>query len=75
MKSLDIKSEIKNILEQVNDVDILEAVKTILLKSSLDPVLKDKLSKRAMQSESDIKQNKLFGRDEVAEKTKMDLNL
>ena len=73
MNTLKLKSEIKDILDQVDDMDILEAVRTILEKSRLDPMLRDKLTKRALRSEEDIKNGRLLTRDEVVERTNKSL--
>ncbi len=73
MNTLAIKTEIKNIIDQVEDLDILEAVRTILQKSRLDPVLKDKLTQRAIRSEQDIEDERLLSRNDLVERTNSSL--
>jgi|AntRauTorckE6833_2_1112554.scaffolds.fasta_scaffold08548_5 TPP-dependent 2-oxoacid decarboxylase len=60
-----IKSEIKLLIEEETDISILETVKTILKKTHQDPVLKEKLTQRAVASENDIKNDRILTREEV----------
>jgi hypothetical protein len=48
---------------------ILEAIRTILLKTGRNPVLKEKLTMRALKSEEDIKAGRMFDKEEVIRKT------
>jgi len=45
------------------DMRVLEAIRTVLQKTSLDPSLKEKLTVRAPQSEKDIAEGRLFTKD------------
>jgi len=56
-------------IENETDISILEAIRTILLKTGLNPVLKEKLTMRALKSEDDIKQGRVFDKEEVIRKT------
>jgi hypothetical protein len=56
MKTIDIKQELWNLIEKEDDLRLLEAIKTLLVKSSLDPELKSKLTSSALQAEEDTKQ-------------------
>lgn len=60
MTTSDLKKELKTLLAQENNPNILEPIKTLLINSSLDPVLKQKLSSRALKSEEDIKANRVY---------------
>ncbi len=64
MKATNIKQELRLLIDQEKDLNILEAIRTLLQKSSLDPVLKEKLTSRALQSEKDIKKGNVYTREE-----------
>lgn len=68
MKAIEIKIQLHNLIDQENDIYILEAIMTLLKKSSLNPVLKEKLTIRALQSEEDIKEGRVFSRQQAEEK-------
>lgn len=68
MSATDIKAELQKLIEQEKDLHILEAIRTLLKKSSLSPTLKEKLTSRALKSEHDIKEGRLLSRQELEEK-------
>lgn len=68
MNAADIKSELQKLIEQEKDIHILEAIKTLLKKSSLNAELKEKLTSRALKSEEDINEGRLLNRQELEEK-------
>ena len=68
MKTIDIKQELRELIEKEQDLHILEAIKTLLVKSSLDPVLKEKLTSRALKAEEDIQAGRVFTRKEFEKK-------
>jgi len=70
MSTLELKSELQHMIERETDVTILKAIRTILVKTSLDPVLKEKLIVRALKSEEDIKAGRVYSRDEVVKRVK-----
>ncbi len=43
-------------IDNESDPQTLEAIKTLLKKSKIDPILKEKLSSRALKSEENIKE-------------------
>ena len=67
--SIDIKSALKQLIERESDVSILQAIRTLLTKTSLDSVLKEKLTQRALQSEKDITSSRLLDKESVIKKT------
>ena len=75
MKAVDIKQELRSLIDQENDLHILEAIKTLLQKSSLDPVLKEKLTSRALKSEKDIREDNVYTREELEKKLDSKLGL
>ena len=69
MSAVEIKTELQQMIEHENDISILEAIRTILLKTGLNPVLKEKLTLRALKSEEDIKASRVFSKEEVIQRT------
>ncbi|MFC3415322.1 hypothetical protein [Algoriphagus hitonicola] len=68
MKSIDIKEELRTLIEKENDLQLLEDIKYLLEKSGFDPALKNKLTARALKSEIDIKEGRTFSIDEFKDK-------
>lgn len=68
--SIDIKKELKALIDNENDTSILQAIKTLLLKTNLDGELKEKLTGRALQSEQDITAKRLFNKNEAVNRLK-----
>jgi hypothetical protein len=69
MGASEIKTELQQLIEQETDMSILQAIYTILLKTGLNPKLKEKLTIRAFKSEEDIKANRVFSKEEVIQRT------
>ncbi|WP_235114922.1 hypothetical protein [Cyclobacterium qasimii] len=68
MGKIDIKKELRALIEQENDLHVLEEIKTLLVKSSLNPILREKLTSRALKAEEDIKAGKVYTREEFEKK-------
>lgn len=75
MEPIDIKEELRTLIEKENDLHILEAIKTLLVKSSLDPILKEKLTSRALKADEDIKAGRVYTREEFNKKLDSGLGL
>lgn len=69
MTVIEIKSELKRLIEQENDPGILKAIRTLLKKTSLDQTLKEKLTARALKSNEDIKEGRILNRKEMEKET------
>jgi len=69
MGAIHLKTERKQLIEQERDLNILKAIKNLLQKTNLDPILREKLTSRALQSEEDILFSKVFSKDEVIHQT------
>ena len=69
MSAVEIKTELQQMIEHETDMSILEAIRTILLKTGLNPVLKEKLTLRALKSEEDIKAGRVLSKEEVIQRT------
>ncbi len=65
MKTADIKTELRELIDKESDNSILEAIRTLLIKSKLNPVLKEKLTSRALKAEEDIKAGRVMNRKEL----------
>ncbi len=69
MGVIEIKTELQRMIEQETDVTVLEAIRTLLLRTTLNPILKEKLNTRALKSEDDIATGRIFSKDEVIQCT------
>ena len=69
MSAVAIKTELKELIEQERDLSILKAIKALLKKTTLDAILREKLTQRAIRSEEDIKKGKVLTRAEIIKKT------
>ncbi len=65
MDAIDIRTELQKLIEQEKDINILEAIRTLLNKTRLDNVLKAKLIQRSEKSEKDIVNGRLLSREDV----------
>lgn len=64
-----IKSQLHKLIDEEQDLSLLKAIKTLLSKNALNPELKEKLTKRALKSEEDIKNAKVYTLEQVKRKT------
>ncbi len=69
MASADIRLELKQLIEQEQDISVLQAIKTLLSKQHLDSTLKSKLSSRALKAEKNIKDGAVLSPDEMQGRT------
>lgn len=69
MKAAEIKTELQQLIERETDMSILQAIHTILLKTGLNPKLKEKLTIHALKSEEDIMASRVFDKEEVIRRT------
>ncbi len=63
MNTADLRLEVKKLIDNEADPHILEAIKTLLNKTALDPELRNKLTSRALKSEDNIAQGKTLDRE------------
>ena len=68
MSTVELKTELQRMIERETDVNVLKAIRTILQKTSLDPVLKEKLTSRALTSEADIRTGRFVSREDVVKR-------
>ena len=68
MGAVDIKTELRTLIDQENDLTVLEAIKTLLQKAGLNPKLREKLTSRALKAEQDIAEGRVMDRAELEKK-------
>lgn len=68
--SIDLKKELKFLIDKENDTGILNAIRSLLIKTNLDATLKSKLTERALQSEQDIASKRTLTKQEAIERLK-----
>lgn len=69
MENKILKVELVEMIEQETDVHVLEAIHTLLSRVSLNPLLKQKLTDRALKAETDIAEGRLFTSEQVIART------
>ncbi len=69
MSAMAIKTELKELIELERDLSILKAIKALLKKTTLDSILREKLTQRAIRSEEDIKEGRVLNRAEIIRQT------
>lgn len=69
MSATAIKIELKELIEKERDLSILKAIKALLRKTTLDTILREKLSQRALRSEEDINSGRVLNRKEIIRQT------
>lgn len=68
MSTIDIKTELRALIDKETDSNILDAIRTLLKKTSLNPMLKEKLTSRALKAEEDISAGRVMDRKELEHK-------
>ena len=69
MRVSELKTELLKMIEKENDIQILNALHTFLEKTRINPVLKKKLSSRALKAEDDIAAGRLLSKEEMIKHT------
>ena len=69
MDTLEIKLELQRMIEAESDPSILEAIRELLQKQKIDPVLQEKMVSRALKAEEDFKAGRFYTREEVIQRT------
>ena len=65
MKTIDIKTELKSLIDQETNLSLLETVKALFKQKDFDPAIEKELISRALKSEQDIKEGKVYTIDEA----------
>lgn len=69
METIEIKSQLQKMIDEQDDINVLQAIYTLLQKTSLNPILKIKLANRAKKAESDIATGRVFTKEEIIQRT------
>ena len=70
-----LRSQLSDLIQGENNVEILQAMVLLLQRPRVDPVLKEKLSARAMAAEEDIKHGRVHDRAAVEAHLKTSLGI
>lgn len=65
MKAVDIKTELKDLIEKETDLRILEAVRALFTQKDLDPSIEKEMISRALKSEQDILEGRVYTIEEA----------
>jgi hypothetical protein len=65
MKAIDIKTELRGLIEKETDLRILETVRALFTQKDLDPSVEKEMISRALKSEQDIKEGKVYTIEEA----------
>jgi hypothetical protein len=69
MTTVEIRTELQKMINEQEDITILQAIRTLLQKTSLNQELKSKLTSRARRSEDDITAGKLYTKEDMRKRT------
>jgi hypothetical protein len=69
METIEIKSQLQKMIDEQEDINVLQAIYTLLQKTSLNPILKTKLANRAKKAESDIAAGRVFTKEDIIQRT------
>ena len=69
MNAITIKSDLQKLINEQDDISVLQAIYTLLQKTSLNPVLKTKLTNRAKKAEEDIAAGRIFTKKDIIQRT------
>lgn len=65
MKAVDIKTQLKDLIDQETNLSLLEAAKALLTQGDFDPSVEKEMVSRALKSEQDIKEGKVYTIEEA----------
>jgi hypothetical protein len=65
MTAIDLRTEIKRLVDMTDDAGFLEAIKTLLIRSVDDKAVFEEMNKMADRSDEAISKGEVFTHDEV----------
>jgi hypothetical protein len=65
MKTIDIKTELKSLIDQETNLSLLETVKALFKQRDFDPSIEKEMISIVLKSEQDIKEGKVYTIDEA----------
>ncbi|MEO1049114.1 MAG: hypothetical protein AAFX87_00695 [Bacteroidota bacterium] len=75
MKTADLKTELKYLIEQESNPDVLEIVKSILTEKDYDPLIEKDMVSSAKKAEEDIKEGRVYTAQEAHDRLNKRLDL
>ena len=75
MKTIDIKSELKDLIDQETNLSLLETIKALFAQKDFDLSLEKEMISRVLESERDIKEGRVCTVDEADAKLSKRLGL
>lgn len=68
MKATDIKTELKDLIDQETNLNLLETVKAMFTLGDFDPLVEKEMISRVLESEQDIKEGRVYTIEEAEAK-------
>lgn len=65
MKAVDIRTELRDLIEKETDLHILETVRALFTQKDLDLSVEKEMISRALKSEQDIKEGRVYTIEEA----------
>jgi hypothetical protein len=65
MKTKDIKLELKSLIDQETDLNLLETAKALFTQKDFDPAIENEMMSQALKSERNIKDGKVHTIEEA----------
>ncbi|WP_375577575.1 hypothetical protein ABWH96_10985 [Marivirga tractuosa] len=75
MKTIEIKAELKNLIDQETNLSLLKAVKALFKQRDFHSSIEKEMISRALESEQDIKEGKVYTIDEAESELSQRLDL
>lgn len=75
MKTLNIKTELKDLIDQETNLSLLETVKALFKQKDFNPSIEKEMIARVLDSEQDIKEGKTYTVDEAESELNKQLDL
>ena len=75
MKEIDIKTELKDLIDQETNLSLLETVKALFTKGDFDPSIEKEMISRALKSEQDIEEGRVCTIEEAEARLNKGLGL
>jgi hypothetical protein len=70
MDTIDLKEEIKQMIDSVDDPAILQSIRELLFPEEANPIYRENLISGAIKSEEDIKAGKVYSEREFFQESK-----
>lgn len=75
MNAVDIKAELKNLIDRETDLNLLEQIKALITHSDYNSSIEKEMISTALKSEEDIKNGRVYMIEEVEDQLKKRLGI